>query len=104
MKILPPYKVYIAKSPIHGWGVFANDIIYEGEIIEETPYYDLKIPKGEGSSLMNDYRFNWPQGSGANWEISAQRQDRWDGLRRKLAIANHPGESLWFSDGIFQNA
>ena len=68
MKILPPNKVYIAKSPVHGWGVFANELILEGEIIEETPLYDLGIKNGQKSALMNDYRFNWPQGSGGAWE------------------------------------
>jgi hypothetical protein len=67
MKIYPPTKVYIAKSTVHGYGVFANEIIYEGEIIEETPLYDLKIAKGEMTSLMIDYRFNWPQGAGGDW-------------------------------------
>jgi len=67
MKILPPTKVYVAKSPVHGYGVFANEIIYEGEIIEETPLLDLKISKGEMTSLMIDYRFNWPQGAGTDW-------------------------------------
>ncbi len=68
MKIYPPRKLYVGKSPIHGYGVFANELIREGEIIEEAPIYDLKISKGEPSSLMNDYRFNWPQGSGPNWD------------------------------------
>ena len=68
MKIYPPRKIYIGKSTIHGYGVFANELMREGEIIEETPIYDLKIAKGQPSSLMNDYRFNWPQGSGANWD------------------------------------
>ena len=68
MKIYPPRKIYIGKSTIHGYGVFANELIREGEIIEETPIYDLKIAKAQPSSLMNDYRFNWPQGSGANWD------------------------------------
>lgn len=68
MKIYPPKKVYIAKSRVHGYGVFANEQISEGEIIEECPLYDLGIKKGESSSLMNDYRFNWPQGSGTNWD------------------------------------
>ena len=68
MKIYPPRKIYIGKSTIHGYGVFANELIREGEIIEETPIYDLKIEKGQPTSLMNDYRFNWPQGSGADWD------------------------------------
>lgn len=68
MKIFPPKKIYINKSEIHGYGVFANEPIEIGELIEETPIHDLKIIKGESSSLMLDYRFNWPQGVGGNWE------------------------------------
>ncbi len=68
MKILPPNKIYIGRSPIHGWGVFANELIKEGELIEETPLLDLGIKNGEKTHIMNDYRFNWPQGSGGNWE------------------------------------
>ena len=68
MRIYPPTKIYVAKSPVHGYGIFAKETIQEGEVIEESPLYDLKIPKGESSPLMNDYRFNWPQGVGMNWE------------------------------------
>ena len=67
MKIYPPNKIYIGKSTIHGYGVFAHDSIKEGEIIEECPIFDLGIVKGEPSSLMIDYRFNWPQGAGSDW-------------------------------------
>lgn len=68
MRIIPPHKIYIGNSSVHGYGVFANEPIYNGEVIEETPIYDLGIKKGEPSSIMIDYRFNWPQGSGVNWE------------------------------------
>ena len=68
MKIYPSRKIYIAKSPIHGFGVFASETLYEGDIIEETPICDLGIEKGQSTSLMIDYRFNWPQGSGGNWD------------------------------------
>ena len=67
MQIYPPYKVYVAKSPVHGWGVFASQKIYESEVIEATPIYDLGMVQGEPDSIMIDYRFNWPQGSGGNW-------------------------------------
>jgi SET domain-containing protein len=68
MKVYPPKKVYVAKSKVHGWGVFASEVINQGEIIEETPFLNLHIPKGELSSVLIDYRFNWPQGSGGNWQ------------------------------------
>lgn len=62
MRILPPSKIYISKSQIHGYGVFAKETIFEGELIEECPIFDLDIPHGHSSSLFIDYRFNWPQG------------------------------------------
>jgi SET domain-containing protein len=68
MIVHPPTKIYISKSPIHGLGVFAKQKILAGELIEETPLLDLHISKNEPSSVLIDYRFNWPQGSGGNWD------------------------------------
>ena len=59
-------KIYVDKSPIHGWGVFAKDFIRSGEVFEICPVLDLPINKGESSPLLIDYRFNWPQGE--NWD------------------------------------
>lgn len=56
-------KVYVNKSPIHGLGVFAKEFISGGEVFEECPILTLPIQKGELSSLLLDYRFNWPQGT-----------------------------------------
>lgn len=67
MIINPPHKIYISKSNIHGYGVFAKEEIFEGEIIEECPILDLGIPFGHSSPVLIDYRFNWPQGSN-EWE------------------------------------
>ena len=61
-RINPPTKIYVDKSPIHGWGVFASQDIEEGEVFEEVPVLTLPINKGETSSILLDYRFNWPQG------------------------------------------
>ena len=66
MRILPPTKIYLSNSPIHGLGVFSSQFIHEGEIIEECPILDLGIPKGQSSNILGDYRFNWPQGN--DWE------------------------------------
>ena len=33
--IYPPKKVYVKKSPVHGWGVFASEKIFKDELIEE---------------------------------------------------------------------
>jgi hypothetical protein len=63
MRIFPPTKIYVSKSDIHGYGVFASTFILKGEIIEECPIFDLNLPKGEPSEVLIDYRFNWPQGT-----------------------------------------
>ena len=57
-----PNKIYIDNSPIHGLGVFANQTIYEGEIIEICPVIDMGLNR-ESSPILIDYRFNWPQGN-----------------------------------------
>lgn len=56
-------KVYVKKSTIHGWGVFAKEDIKQGDIVEECLTLTLPIIRGQSSPLMIDYRFNWPQGS-----------------------------------------
>ena len=66
-KILVPKKIYVDKSPIHGWGVFASEKIFVGELIEECTILSLPMKFGEVSGLMLDYRFNWPSGT-LEWE------------------------------------
>lgn len=67
MKVIPPKKIYVDKSPIHGLGIFASDYIQEGEIIEVCPVIDLGLTKGVASPVLVDYRFNWPQGT-PDWQ------------------------------------
>ena len=55
-------KIFIDKSLVHGWGVFAKEFIKKDEIFEECPILTLPINQGEITSLLIDYRFNWPQG------------------------------------------
>lgn len=63
-RIYLPEKVYVAPSPIHGYGCFAKSKIYEGEIIEECPVFDLNIYKNDTCwHILEDYRFLWPSGS-----------------------------------------
>jgi len=62
MVITAPTKIYLDKSPIHGWGVFASAPIEEGEILEECVVIDMGLRFGEASPVLIDYRFNWPQG------------------------------------------
>ena len=63
MVITTPIKIYLDKSPIHGWGVFANQPIAENEIIEICPVIDMGVMFGEVTHILIDYRFNWPQGT-----------------------------------------
>lgn len=66
MRISPPQKIYVDKSPVHGWGVFASEDIDEGEVLETCPIVDIGMKPGESSGTLLDYRFNWPQGT--SWE------------------------------------
>ena len=61
MTILPPTKIYVKKSPIHGLGVFASELIKEGEMIEECPILRLPVKKGETNYTLIDYTFLWPK-------------------------------------------
>jgi SET domain-containing protein len=67
MRINTPSKIYVESSPIHGLGVFALEDINEGEILEICPVIDMGMKFGETSSVLLDYRFNWPQGTNV-WE------------------------------------
>jgi len=85
------FKIFIDRSPIHGWGVFAKENIKEGEVFEECPVLPLPIQKGESSSLLIDYRFNWPQGT--EWE---EQVISWG----YGSLYNHsdPANAYWVSD------
>lgn len=61
-RVFPSTKIYVDKSPIHGWGVFAKELINEGEIFEECILLTLPPFNEHNSSFLLDYRFNWPQG------------------------------------------
>ena len=60
-------KIFLDKSPVHGWGVFAKEDIESGEVFEECPILPLPMKYGEVSEMFIDYRFNWPQGVN-EWE------------------------------------
>lgn len=71
MEILPPNKVCVKPSSVHGYGVFATQDIHVGEVFEECPILDLRIPKGESSSCMIDYRYNWPKTTDCDKQVVA---------------------------------
>jgi SET domain-containing protein len=90
-RINPPTKIYVDKSPIHGWGVFASQDIEEGEIFEEVPVLTLPINKGESSGILLDYRFNWP--TGVEWDEQVVGL----GFASLYNHSNNPN-SYWVSD------
>lgn len=57
--LYPPTKIYVAKSRIHGLGVFANENIEKGTCFEITPILDVVLSKEEdlGKEFLYDYRF-----------------------------------------------
>lgn len=62
MELFVSRKIKVASSPIHGLGVFAIDDISAGELIEECPFLDLCLKPFESNPLLQDYRFNYPNG------------------------------------------
>lgn len=65
MELILPTKISVKPSDIHGLGVFANEKISKGEVIEETALLELPIQKGERSTLLMNHRYVWPKG--AEW-------------------------------------
>ena len=57
MVIKLPHKILVRESPIHGLGVFAKEVIGEGEMIEECPLLFLPMP---AFNLFLNYRFGYP--------------------------------------------
>lgn len=57
--LYPPNKIYVARSQIHGLGVFASEDIKKGEVFEITPILDVVKSKEEdlGKEFLYDYRF-----------------------------------------------
>lgn len=47
-------KIYVKKSPIHGFGVYADKLIRKGELIEEC--YAILTPGGD--DILDDYYFD----------------------------------------------
>ena len=57
--LYPPTKIYIARSQVHGLGVFANEDIHKGDIIEITPLIDVKTDPKDSCEVLSDYRFSY---------------------------------------------
>lgn len=92
--IIDNTKVYVSKSKIHGWGVFAKQKINKDEIIEICPFTEINLEKDKIGSVLSDYRFNYPSGSNDNW----QKQVVVFGYG---SIYNHSdnNNAYWYSEG-----
>ena len=56
-------KIRVQQSPIHRWGVFAVEVIAEGEIIEESAMIEIEQRWLEKDpTILSNYRFNFPSG------------------------------------------
>lgn len=62
MKIVPPTKIVLEESPIHGLGVFSSEKITKGEIIEECPFLAFPQSKNEKVPAFSNYTFCFPRG------------------------------------------
>lgn len=98
MKIQPSDKIYINDSPIHGRGVFAKNKIKEGDVFEICPVIDLGMYYGDTSSVLLNYRFNWP--SGQKWEKQVVGLG-YASLYNHSQIPNAQWRSL-YNDNVFE--
>ena len=57
-KLQDPTNIFVQKSPVHGWGVFAKKDFSEDELVEECPYVPLPEDFKEVSKALRPYIFN----------------------------------------------
>lgn len=57
-------KIRIQDSPLHGLGVFANQDIAKGEVIELCPYLVIDDDDLQEANRLNDYLFTSPDDPG----------------------------------------
>jgi SET domain-containing protein len=56
-----PTKIYVSDSPISGRGVFANDHIQSGEVLEECHFIELSEADFNNiDPILKDYVFTFP--------------------------------------------
>ena len=69
MKIIPPTKIYIQKSPLHNLGVFSTQKLSKGEIIDECPFIAFPQKSNQTLPVFSNYAFCYPRGE--NWHTHA---------------------------------
>jgi SET domain-containing protein len=62
-----PTKIYVSDSPISGRGVFANDHIQSGEVLEECHFIELSETDFNNiDPILKEYVFTFPTGNKNN--------------------------------------
>jgi len=59
--------LYVAPSPLHGFGVFTDEAFASGDPIEECPVLVIPSPQREliDRTVFSGYYYEWGQGEGA---------------------------------------
>jgi SET domain-containing protein len=60
-------KIYVDDSDIHGRGVFASELIKQGEILEECHFFLAE--KDNYPKIFHDHFFSWPKYEENNFAI-----------------------------------
>jgi SET domain-containing protein len=69
MKITPPTKIYLKKSPLHNLGVFSSQTISKGDIIDVCPFLSFPQNPNEKIPVFSNYTFCYPRSE--NWREHA---------------------------------
>ena len=102
IEIIPPRKILIKESPVHGLGVFCTEKISHGEVIEECPIFTLPIPKGEKVvSWGYGSLYNHSDPPNAYWISDVERRTFKFVASRDIL----PGEEIfvWYGDMNYWN-
>lgn len=69
MKINPPTKICLEKSPLHNLGVFSTHKIKKGEIVDVCPFLPFPQNSNEKIPVFSNYTFCFPRSE--NWTTHA---------------------------------
>ena len=51
------FNIVIRRSSIHGWGVFASDHIYQYDLLEEAPYFEIPNEQIDAAPECDRYTY-----------------------------------------------
>ena len=81
--------LYVAPSPLHGFGVFTDEAFASGDPIEECPVLVIPSPQREliDRTVFSGYYYEWGQGEGSyTVDMAVTASDR-RGLLRDIGDA-----------------